>query len=70
MHFSAADFGDFYQDEEAQSFCRSCPTRSRRYIGDGLGVNKNACQCLEGSKASCNPFDWPKLLRSVSLALL
>ena len=53
MHFSAADFGDFYQDEEAQSFCRSCPTRSRRYIGDGLGVTKSACQCLEGSKTSC-----------------
>ena len=42
------DLGDFFQESAAQTFCVTCPTATRRYLGVLSAANRTACQCKEG----------------------
>jgi hypothetical protein len=39
--------GDYYQEEEGQTVCSSCPSNTRRYAGQGSGANRTSCMCKE-----------------------
>jgi hypothetical protein len=39
---------DVFQESAAQTFCVTCPTATRRYLGVLSAANRTACQCKEG----------------------
>ena len=42
---SCDNLGDYYQEEEGQTVCSSCPSNTRRYAGQGSGANRTSCMC-------------------------
>jgi hypothetical protein len=39
--------GDYFQELPAQTGCQLCPPHTMRYVGDGHGWERSACQCKQ-----------------------